>query len=146
MSDRPEDDDLSDELESDAGDRDHAEPRSPVSPAGEAPPLRHDLPEPPDPARVRKLREELDRQRRLHRSAGGRDGVDTGQRIRDIGSYTLIPVMMGVGPALGYGLGRLVEKQWGGEPWPVVLGTLFGLAAAFRQVYLLLLKRQNSGD
>lgn len=55
--------------------------------------------------------------------------------MRDIGLYTSIPIMLGVGPALGWWLGRLAQQRWGGDPWFEVGGVLFGLTAAVRQVY-----------
>lgn len=118
--------------------RDDPEHRIPDDPE---PPLPPDLPEPPDPARVRELRARLDHDRGPRRPAprGGR-------QARDIGAYTLIPMMMLAGPALGYGLGLLVERKLGGEPWVSVGGILFGLAAAFRQIFLLLARRRAPED
>ncbi len=60
-----------------------------------------------------------------------------GKQIRDIGIYTAIPTMLAVGPALGWLLGRLIEKRWGHDPWPSALGGVFGLLAAVRQIWLL---------
>jgi len=67
-----------------------------------------------------------------------------GKQIRDIGSYTLIPMMMLVGPVLGFLIGKWVEKQWGYAPWPSTGGALFGLAAAVRQIYLILTQRDQT--
>ena len=58
--------------------------------------------------------------------------------MRDVGLYTSIPIMLGVGPALGWYLGRLVQGRLGGEPWWEVGGVLFGLAASFRAVYKII--------
>jgi F0F1-type ATP synthase assembly protein I len=63
------------------------------------------------------------------------DDDESRRAMRDVGVYTSIPIMLGVGPALGWWLGSLAEKQWGGAPWWQVGGVLFGLAAAVRQVY-----------
>jgi hypothetical protein len=71
----------------------------------------------------------------------GKDGQRAGKQIRDIGTYTLIPTMMAVGPVLGYLLGRMAEKKWGHDPWLSLGGALFGLAAAGRQIYLILTRR-----
>ena len=60
-----------------------------------------------------------------------------GKQIRDIGTYTAIPMMLVVGPALGYFLGTLLEKKWDHAPWPSGLGAVFGLAAAGRQIWML---------
>ena len=66
----------------------------------------------------------------------------TGKAARDIGMYTIIPMMMVVGPVIGYLLGHFLEGRLGGAPWLSVGGTLFGLVAAFRQIYLMLSRRQ----
>jgi len=45
---------------------------------------------------------------------------------------------------VGYGLGWLAEKQWGGEPWTSTGGMLMGLIAAFRQIIILLTKKAKA--
>ena len=95
------------------------------------------LPEPPDPARVHELRKQM----RQDRSG----------RARDVGTYTLSPMLMLAGPVVGWVLGLLVQRRWGGEPWGAVIGMLVGLVAGFRQVFLLLTRhrpdrRDRDGD
>jgi F0F1-type ATP synthase assembly protein I len=106
---------------------------------------RRELPEPPDPARVDDLRRRLQRDRRERAGglplSGVKPSQDTGRRAREIGIYTIIPMMMIVGPALGYLLGLGVERVFGGKPWPSLAGMLWGMLAAFRQVYLILKER-----
>lgn len=68
-----------------------------------------------------------------------------GKQIRDIGAFTAIPMMLFVGPALGYYLGSLIEKKWDHAPWPTDLGAVFGLAAAARQIWLLV-RRDGRGS
>ncbi len=60
---------------------------------------------------------------------------DTRRSMREVGIYTAIPIMLGVGPAVGWYLGHLARQRWDGPVWWEVGGTLFGLAAAIRQVY-----------
>lgn len=102
-------------------------------------------PEPPDPARVAELRERLQRDRARGRkdpdAMPGRLPVKSGRQVREIGAMTLIPVLMIAGPAVGYGLGVLASRKWGGSPWAEVVGLVFGLAAAVRQIYLILSKK-----
>jgi preprotein translocase subunit SecY len=68
----------------------------------------------------------------------GLDPEKRGKQVRDVGVYTMIPMMMVVGPMLCWWLGRQIEKAWGGAPWPSLIGALFGLVAAVRQIYLIL--------
>ena len=111
--------------------------------------LWRELPDPPDIRRVQRLREQVkaDREagRRPGRSGLGGFGPAGGQRLRDVGYYTLIPRVLAAGPLLGYFVGNLVEKRWGGEPWSITIGVLVGLAASFRQVYLMLSDKSRPG-
>lgn len=99
------------------------------------------VPEPPDPAKVDELRGRIEEDRASRRQ--GRRGLDsaTGKQARDIGTYTIIPMMMIAGPLVGYLLGKGVENMFGGEPWPSVVGMLFGVVAGFRQVFLMLARK-----
>ena len=96
------------------------------------------VPEPPDLSKVRDLREQMEKDRA---GRGSRRGTPTGKQGRDIGTYTIIPMMMLAGPLVGYLLGKGLENIFGGEPWPGVAGMLFGMVAAFRQIFLLLAER-----
>ena len=100
-------------------------------------PLPPGVPEPPDLAKVRDLRQRMEKDR-AGRRRGRRFNQQTGQQARDIGTYTIIPMMMVAGPLVGYLLGKGIENMFGGEPWPGVIGLLVGLVAAFRQIFLLL--------
>ncbi len=111
---------------------------------------RPDLPEPPDLARVHDLRRRLraDRRERAGQPAafplaGAHTAEEAGRRARDIGAYTIIPMMMFVGPAIGYLVGIGAERVFGGKPWWSLAGILWGLFAAFRQIYLLLKRRTD---
>ena len=64
-----------------------------------------------------------------------RDNPERRRAMRDVGLYTSIPIMLGVGPAVGWYLGRLAQNRWGGDPWWEVGGVLFGLAASIRTIY-----------
>lgn len=106
-------------------------------------PLPEGFPERPDQAKLEALRTRLrtdqaarpdPHRTRLH----DRLGKDGGRAARDIGNYTLIPMMMVVGPVMGYLVGHWVENRFGGEPWFGVGGVVFGLAAAVRQIVIML--------
>ncbi|MCP4290581.1 MAG: AtpZ/AtpI family protein [bacterium] len=112
-------------------------------------PLPDNFPTRPDGEKVRKLRQKMRKERQDRANPKNRPRIAkfanrVGQSASDIGTYTLIPMMMLAGPAVGYGLGWLAEKQWGGEPWTSTTGVLVGLAAAFRQIIILLNKKSRS--
>ena len=106
-------------------------------------PLPEGVPEPPDLSKVHDLRARMKEERSAGR--GGPRGYDSdkGKQARDIGLYTVIPMMMVAGPLIGYLLGKGWENMFGGEPWPGVIGLLVGLVAAFRQIFILLAERSR---
>lgn len=120
--------------------------------ADEAPddlPLPAGFPERPDQRKVDALRARLRRDRATrpdpHRTPlDKRLGKDSGRSMRDLGTYTVIPTMMVVGPVLGYLAGHWLEGRFGGAPWWGVGGVLFGLAAAVLQI-VYMLKRRTDG-
>ena len=115
---------------------DPEKPADPESPAEELPP---GVPEPPDMKKVQDLRRRMDKNRSGRR--GKSPSGDRGRQARDIGTYTIIPMMMIAGPLVGFLMGKGLEKLFGGQPWPSVGGMLFGLVAAFRQIFLLLARK-----
>ena len=112
-------------------------------------PLPEGFPERPDGKKVEALRNQLKSERATRDDMSKRPAMDRyankmGKSAKDIGTYTLIPMMMLAGPAVGYIMGMLAEKQWGGAPWTSVGGLLFGLVAAFRQIFLILAKKADA--
>jgi ATP synthase protein I len=67
------------------------------------------------------------------------------ESARSIGFYTLIPTMMGVGPALGFFLGTWLERRFGHAPWLSFGCVVLGGVASVRQV-VLLLKRAGESE
>lgn len=130
-------------------DRDRADDdEARAAPADPASGRRRDLPAPPDPARLDDLRRRVRRDRVERGGAPGglplpgmRTADEAGRRARDLGAYTIIPMMMVAGPAIGYLLGVGAERVLGGKPWPSLAGMLWGMLAAFRQIYLILRQR-----
>ena len=121
--------------------------------ADEDTPLPDNYPEPPDLAKVTELRAKL----KKDKAAAGAEhhtplhsriaGKDKGKSARDIGSYTMIPMMMLVGPMIGFLMGHWIEGRFGGEPWWGVGGVFVGLAAAVKQIIIMLQRRsRDNGD
>ena len=59
------------------------------------------------------------------------------------GILTTIPVVMVVGPLIGYYLGYVLDRRWSSAPWGMTVGLILGLLASFREV-LVLLKRAKA--
>ncbi len=111
--------------------------------------LPEGFPDRPDGKLVDSMRQQLRAERATRQDPSKRPAMDrytakVGKSAKDIGTYTLIPMMMLAGPAVGYLLGMLAENQWGGAPWTSVGGLLFGLVAAFRQIFILLARKAEA--
>ena len=73
----------------------------------------------------------------------GSGNRERGRLMRDVGVYTTIPAMLVVGPLLGYVIGHWAAGRWGHAPALETGGTVLGLLASIRQVWLLL--KQHGG-
>jgi len=109
-------------------------------------PLPEGYPDRPDGKKVDALRNQLKTERAARNNLNQKTPDSKfvqkfGKNVKDIGSFTLIPMLMLAGPIVGYGLGYLLEKQWGGAPWTGVIGLLLGVAASFRQIFIILAKK-----
>lgn len=116
--------------------------------APEDAPLPEGFPERPDQKKLdalrARVRQDKAARRDPHRTVlHDRLGKDGGKSARDIGNYTLIPMMMVAGPMIGFLVGHWIERRFGGEPWGGVVGVLFGLAAAVQQIVAMLSRRND---
>ena len=59
---------------------------------------------------------------------------------RQIGILTTIPILMAVGPILGYYVGDFLDKKLGTAPYLMVVLIFFGFVAAGKGVYDLIKK------
>jgi ATP synthase protein I len=57
---------------------------------------------------------------------------------RQIGILTTIPILMAVGPILGYYIGNFLDQKLGTAPYLMVAFILFGFVAAGKGVYDLI--------
>lgn len=52
--------------------------------------------------------------------------------FRQAGLLTAIPIVLLVGPVLGYYLGTAIDRRWAHAPWGLALGIGLGLASSAR--------------
>jgi ATP synthase protein I len=64
---------------------------------------------------------------------------------RQVGILTTIPIILAVGPILGYFIGSFLDKKLHTEPYLMIVFIVFGFAAAGRGVYNLI-KRASQED
>ncbi len=117
--------------------------------APENAPLPEGYPTRPDGKKIDELRHQLKTERAARNNLNNkapRSKFDSkkAKQAKDIGTYTLIPMIMLAGPIVGYGLGWALEKQWGGAPWTTTIGLLMGVTAAFRQIFILMANKAKA--
>ena len=59
------------------------------------------------------------------------------KEFRRAGYLAAIPILLAIGPILGWFLGDLADRQLGTSPWISYAGILIGFVAAGREVYQL---------
>jgi len=63
---------------------------------------------------------------------------------RQIGILTTIPMLLAVGPILGYYIGDFLDRKLGTDPYLMMVFIFFGFVAAGKGVYNLI-KRASQG-
>ena len=57
--------------------------------------------------------------------------------MRTLGYVSTVGISMAAAIAIGALLGLWLDKKYGTEPWLLIVGLGFGVAAAFRNLYLM---------
>lgn len=65
---------------------------------------------------------------------------DRFQRFRQIGLLTTIPVILLVGPALGYFIGNYLDNKFNTSPWLMIFFMVIGAAASVKEIINILTK------
>jgi len=72
--------------------------------------------------------------------------------LRQAGIYTVIPLILAVGPIIGYFIGNFLDKKLHTSPYLMILFIIFGFIAAGKEVYNLTkramqeMDNENKGD
>lgn len=66
--------------------------------------------------------------------------------VRLVGSMGTIPVMLGVGPLVGFFVGRWADRRLHTEPWLMIVMIALGFAASVRYTIRLLRQVQKDMD
>lgn len=68
---------------------------------------------------------------------------DLKKTIKTLGYFSTIGLAMALSIALGALLGYYLDKAYGTQPWLSILFLGFGIAAAFRNLYILYKKAKD---
>ena len=72
--------------------------------------------------------------------------------LRQAGIYTVIPLILAVGPIIGYFMGNFLDKKLHTSPYLMILFIIFGFVASGKEVYNLVkramqeMDNENKGD
>jgi ATP synthase protein I len=69
-----------------------------------------------------------------------RQSNDKSQLARQLALFGVIPVLMAVGPLVGFVIGKLLDEWLGTAPFLMVLFIVFGFVASGKEVYDLVRK------
>ena len=71
--------------------------------------------------------------------------ADVSWRFAQAGLLTAIPIVLLVGPAIGYYLGTALDRRWSYAPWGMVAGIVLGMVASAR-VIIQMIQRAKTLD
>jgi len=69
--------------------------------------------------------------------------------LRQAGIVMTIPMMLAIGPLVGYFAGAWLDRRLGTDPWLAVSGAILGFAAAVNEtirIIRILQREQKDGD
>jgi len=70
---------------------------------------------------------------------------DLKKTFKALGWLSSIGLAMGISIALGAGIGHYIDRKFGTQPWFSFIGLGAGIAAAFRNLFLLYKKFKDMG-
>jgi len=66
--------------------------------------------------------------------------------LRQAGIYTVIPLILAVGPIIGYFIGNFLDKKLHTSPYLMILFIIFGFIASGKEVYNLVKRAMQEMD
>jgi len=67
-------------------------------------------------------------------------------QIRQLGLLGTIPILLVVGPVVGFFIGRWLDEKLGTEPYLLILFLIFGFIASGREIYGIIKKAEYDSD
>jgi ATP synthase protein I len=67
-------------------------------------------------------------------------------QLRQIGYLTVIPILLAVGPILGYFIGNFLDKKLRTQPYLMIVFIVLGFVASGREVYQLIKKAYKENN
>jgi len=65
---------------------------------------------------------------------------------RQLGILGTIPILLAVGPVVGFFIGRWLDSKLGTEPYLLILFLIFGFIASGKEIYKLIKQAEEETD
>lgn len=66
--------------------------------------------------------------------------------IRQLGLLGTVPILLVVGPLVGFFIGRWLDDKLGTEPFLLVLFLIFGFIASGREIYRIIKRAEKESE
>ena len=65
-------------------------------------------------------------------------------QVKQIGALTAIPILLVLGPLIGYSIGNWVDQKMNWYPWATITMLIMGFVASGREIFSLLKQVWNA--
>jgi F0F1-type ATP synthase assembly protein I len=69
-----------------------------------------------------------------------------GSEFRQLGLLGTIPILLAVGPLVGFFIGKWLDSKLGSEPYLLIAFLLMGFVASGREIYKLIKRAEEESD
>ncbi|MBN2225895.1 MAG: AtpZ/AtpI family protein [candidate division Zixibacteria bacterium] len=68
------------------------------------------------------------------------------REIRQLGLLGTIPILLVVGPVVGFFIGRWLDSKLGTEPYLLIVFLIFGFIASGKEIYGIIKRAEQDSD
>jgi len=68
------------------------------------------------------------------------------REIRQLGLLGTIPILLVVGPVVGFFIGRWLDSKLGTEPYLLIVFLVFGFIASGKEIYVIIKRAEQGND
>ena len=73
-------------------------------------------------------------------------GKGAGKYIRQVGLLGTVPILLAVGPVVGFLIGRWLDGKFGTEPYLMIVFLIFGFVASGKEVWKIIKQAEKDTD
>lgn len=73
-------------------------------------------------------------------------GKGAGKYIRQVGLLGTVPILLAVGPVIGFLIGRWLDRKLNTEPYLMIVFLIFGFIASGKEVWKIIKQAEKETD